>query len=946
MESWCQGVIPNCTLLLFFVNNCYGYDTEKGGIAEPTLHVSVYTFLSIFMCVHLVFLRRGDTCYQAMHVGCAIWKRGERGEWPQLRHVYFFPSPTNDSYTKPLANAFCPAHAEDLKKHHVHGWNWLRYPGVQGAVADHTAALSTQTARARSSSISPNGTGSNRTSSHRSLTVAMHPGQKKVAPVQPTRGLGIGGGRMARHNNALSNVGRPTGGGSTKRSSSLISGFSGPMKTASAAEGRPSKIRRRVFDSEALKANAASAVATARPRTSFVIPTSHQVPKTVAVAPSIRNHEDLIQEMVDDVTNSVNKFKHDGQERTRRMVARMKFWKRNSDLSSNEFHEIWPRVKALVLEELGLSSQSRDVNEKVPRKSDWKEKKKKVPGISALKDKDRELPGKSKLKEKDKDQPGKLPDAESDDVLLIETTDKDNTQSEVPPQNHHDPTQDLIDEMIQDMADNCFTPELDGEENEELKRLKFMERKKYWRAKLSLPKSEFKELWRHVLGAFRDHVHFEAPNKMTAPAESDPAHDVRHRNDLVDELKIGNGNGDTDNIEAQQLGETRVPSRADEGIVDNSSDVNNQVLQATHNVSGKNTDSLEMRGPGMEENQENTSAQARKDGQRSDNRNDLHRCNGNDEEALFNQIFSGVLHKFSKLPVKDQSTVSFVLTGLKNEWDIEVGREMIERIWPRVERAVKMELGIEMPTCFPSSHVRPVPHTSTPSHKQRLSQISEFKTESPTKSSKGDVLYARVLNDVKRKIINGQGDLESILLEAESKWNYRLKCAGVKAKVFFAKVREAASNVEPVEQPSRTRAMSTSSKLPKRVLSGPVGDRVSPAGHAQAMIVPLAAESTLPVIRELLDDVSESSNPASKPVEMSYGEGEGKRGSTSNWVELSRAPEADENAEDSIVQKKGTDWSFLVVGKGYDPSRWKFDTWDTEEYITNEEMLESMELHL
>jgi hypothetical protein len=66
-----------------------------------------------------------DTCFQAMHVGCAMYGRNEAGELPDFRRVFFYPgkadgdesdSSTNNHYVDCVSNAFCDIHAKELGK--------------------------------------------------------------------------------------------------------------------------------------------------------------------------------------------------------------------------------------------------------------------------------------------------------------------------------------------------------------------------------------------------------------------------------------------------------------------------------------------------------------------------------------------------------------------------------------------------------------------------------------------------------------------------------------------------------------------------------------------------------------------------------------------------------------------------------------------------------------
>ena len=59
----------------------------------------------------------GDTCFQPMHVGCALFRKEEDGSWPSEKRVFFFPgsSKKGAKYQEPIVNVFCDAHARDIR---------------------------------------------------------------------------------------------------------------------------------------------------------------------------------------------------------------------------------------------------------------------------------------------------------------------------------------------------------------------------------------------------------------------------------------------------------------------------------------------------------------------------------------------------------------------------------------------------------------------------------------------------------------------------------------------------------------------------------------------------------------------------------------------------------------------------------------------------------------
>ena len=73
-----------------------------------------------FRSTHIASLPMGESCCQAVHVGCAMWERKKGSVYP-YRRVFFFPGVTEDKDTKSVAkkitcNAFCNTHTQDLKQ--------------------------------------------------------------------------------------------------------------------------------------------------------------------------------------------------------------------------------------------------------------------------------------------------------------------------------------------------------------------------------------------------------------------------------------------------------------------------------------------------------------------------------------------------------------------------------------------------------------------------------------------------------------------------------------------------------------------------------------------------------------------------------------------------------------------------------------------------------------
>jgi hypothetical protein len=80
-----------------------------------------------------------DTCFCAMHVGCAVWGRNDVGEFPNNRRVYFFPGlakvikPTDNASDEAtdlstVTRIYCPVHATELQRANVVGADIVRYP--------------------------------------------------------------------------------------------------------------------------------------------------------------------------------------------------------------------------------------------------------------------------------------------------------------------------------------------------------------------------------------------------------------------------------------------------------------------------------------------------------------------------------------------------------------------------------------------------------------------------------------------------------------------------------------------------------------------------------------------------------------------------------------------------------------------------------------------------
>jgi hypothetical protein len=90
-----------------------------------------------------------DSCYQSMHVGCAMYfasnATATNTTWPSYRRVFFFPgTPTDDDdvYPDPVVGVYCDTHAQDLIKTKCIKSTTLHFPTRAQTAAAQPRALS------------------------------------------------------------------------------------------------------------------------------------------------------------------------------------------------------------------------------------------------------------------------------------------------------------------------------------------------------------------------------------------------------------------------------------------------------------------------------------------------------------------------------------------------------------------------------------------------------------------------------------------------------------------------------------------------------------------------------------------------------------------------------------------------------------------------------------
>ncbi|GAX28310.1 hypothetical protein FisN_27Hh035 [Fistulifera solaris] len=127
---------------------------------------------------------RGDHCYEAIHVGCAIWKKDDTGAWPSRRRVYFHPGRSEGTVQiDPVINVFCTTHADDLCG--VGGSRLLRYPvPEQPGRSVGTLPPSQRVPPGRSASVGAVPS-SHRVPPGRSASVGAVPSSHRIPPEKP-----------------------------------------------------------------------------------------------------------------------------------------------------------------------------------------------------------------------------------------------------------------------------------------------------------------------------------------------------------------------------------------------------------------------------------------------------------------------------------------------------------------------------------------------------------------------------------------------------------------------------------------------------------------------------------------------------------------------------------------------------------------------------------------
>ena len=175
-----------------------------------------------FRATHIA-LRPSETCYCAMHVGCAVWGRNDGGELPHNRRVYFFPglakiirrprqqqqqqatmtttsttatttttrNPTDEAMgLTAVTRVYCPVHAAELQLAKVVGADIVRYPAhvrpYGGGGGSHTDTAVSRTRDDRKNMTTTTTSRTNQTSTV-STTAATATNNRMVVRHDPVR---------------------------------------------------------------------------------------------------------------------------------------------------------------------------------------------------------------------------------------------------------------------------------------------------------------------------------------------------------------------------------------------------------------------------------------------------------------------------------------------------------------------------------------------------------------------------------------------------------------------------------------------------------------------------------------------------------------------------------------------------------------------------------------
>lgn len=101
---------------------CYhcGLSDKPKGIYRIALQCDAQDPLNEFECFRSYHksMHSHEVCYQALHVGCAVWYHAERPRvWPSIRRCYYNPGYEDETNSQPpVINLFCDVHARDLQE--------------------------------------------------------------------------------------------------------------------------------------------------------------------------------------------------------------------------------------------------------------------------------------------------------------------------------------------------------------------------------------------------------------------------------------------------------------------------------------------------------------------------------------------------------------------------------------------------------------------------------------------------------------------------------------------------------------------------------------------------------------------------------------------------------------------------------------------------------------
>jgi hypothetical protein len=334
----------------------------------------------------------GGPCFVPVHVGCAQWHKNDAGEYPKVTRVYFFPgmSQTSALRAQPATNIFCDLHARDLQVASTTGPSKPVRPGLGTSKAVRPSLGNSKAVRPSLGNSKPLRASLGTSKPVRPILGSggvKEPPEKVVgrasftAPsvrMQPVvQAKGVEDKEVckpsekvaARASFTASTVqtqpivqvqAKGVGDKEVSKPPEKVAARASFTKTPPSVQIQPTVQAKAMEDKEVSKPPekvAARASFTKTPPSVQTQPAATGPPArnmlgTKKSAPESKQYDnELCRIMVQDLVQNYRPLKNNKQ-RNRVRVARECYWKRQSNLSSEEFRVVWGRVKEITAQQL------------------------------------------------------------------------------------------------------------------------------------------------------------------------------------------------------------------------------------------------------------------------------------------------------------------------------------------------------------------------------------------------------------------------------------------------------------------------------------------------------------------------------------------------------------------------------------------------------------------